>query len=162
MADTANQRQVGGNHYKVGDLPEHWDLAIMYQWDPFQYQITKYVMRWKDKAGIQDLEKAAHFLEKYIEAAKAGKFAGPKKPWWNPPGTEDRTYSSAHMMVRDAGFEMAPVKQTGYTNFTFEGGSAIMDLYTCRLCRQEVKTVPNTAPTWHVCAGADITGGNAG
>jgi hypothetical protein len=70
----ANKTQVGGSHYKVGDKPEHWDLAIMYQWDPFQYQITKYVMRWKDKHDtrekrLEDLKKARHFLDKYIEEA---------------------------------------------------------------------------------------------
>jgi hypothetical protein len=71
-SSTANDRQVAGTHYKQGDKPEHWDLAIMYNWDPFQYQITKYVMRWKDKhttpeQKLTDLEKARHFLDKYIE-----------------------------------------------------------------------------------------------
>jgi hypothetical protein len=32
--------------------------------------ITKYVMRWKLKGGMEDLEKAAHFLEKYMELNK--------------------------------------------------------------------------------------------
>lgn len=69
---SANDRQEGGSHYKTGDKPQHWDLAIMYQWDPFQYQITKYVMRWKDKHAtpekrMEDLKKARHFLDKYIE-----------------------------------------------------------------------------------------------
>lgn len=63
--------QVGGNHYDQGDLPQHWDLAIMYRWDFFQYQITKYVMRWKDKhhtpeKKLEDLKKARSFLDKYI------------------------------------------------------------------------------------------------
>lgn len=71
----ANSRQEGGNHYKVGDLPEHWDLVRMYQWDYFQAQITKYLMRWKEKhptpeKRLEDLKKAAHFLQKYIEDAK--------------------------------------------------------------------------------------------
>lgn len=64
---TANTRQVGGSHYKVGSLPEHWDLVVQYDWDYFQGQIIKYVMRHKKKNGVQDLQKAAHFLEKYIE-----------------------------------------------------------------------------------------------
>ena len=69
----ANARQVGGTHYQQeAGVPQHWDLAIMYQWDPFQYQITKYVMRWKDKhptpeKKLVDLQKARHFLDKYIE-----------------------------------------------------------------------------------------------
>ena len=71
----ANKTQVGGTHYQTNDMPQHWDLAIMYQWDFFQYQSTKYVMRWKRKhstpeARLEDLKKARHFLDKYIESAE--------------------------------------------------------------------------------------------
>jgi hypothetical protein len=62
----ANDRQVGGAHYKVGG-EEHWDRVARLGLDYFQGQITKYVERWKGKGGIQDLEKARHFLDKYIE-----------------------------------------------------------------------------------------------
>jgi len=70
-----NKEQIGGDHYGQGELPQHWDLTIMYGWDPFQYQIIKYLMRWKDKHDtfelrLDDLKKAKHFLEKYIEHAK--------------------------------------------------------------------------------------------
>jgi hypothetical protein len=66
----ANERQVGGEHYKTGGL-EHWDIVARFKLDYFQGQITKYVMRWRRKNGIQDLEKARHFLDKYIELARA-------------------------------------------------------------------------------------------
>lgn len=62
----ANDRQVGAAHYKDRKI-EHWDLVAYYGWDYFQGQIIKYVMRWRDKNGVEDLEKAQHFLEKYIE-----------------------------------------------------------------------------------------------
>lgn len=65
----ANDRQVGGTHYKTGG-EEHWDRVSRLGLDYFQGQITKYVERWKLKNGIQDLEKARHFLDKYIELAK--------------------------------------------------------------------------------------------
>lgn len=68
--------QVGGDHYNQGSRPQHWDLAIMYKWDPFQYQITKYVMRWKSKhqtpeEKLTDLKKARSFLDKYIQNYEA-------------------------------------------------------------------------------------------
>jgi hypothetical protein len=66
----ADKKQVGGNHYKVGDVIEHWNYAASHNFDYFQGQITKYVTRWKKKNGLQDLEKAQHFLEKYIELEK--------------------------------------------------------------------------------------------
>lgn len=71
----ANSRQVGGDHYKLRKF-QHWDMVAMFDLDYFQGQITKYVIRWKDKNGLQDLEKAQHFLEKYIELEKK-KIAGP-------------------------------------------------------------------------------------
>ena len=66
----ANDRQVGGSHYQT--KIEHWDFVIANDLDYFQAQITKYVTRWKKKGGIQDLQKAQHFLEKYLEAIQAG------------------------------------------------------------------------------------------
>lgn len=65
----ANKRQVGGNHYKAMGI-EHWDVVALNNLDYFQGQVTKYVMRWRGKNGLQDLEKAHHFLQKYIEVEK--------------------------------------------------------------------------------------------
>lgn len=65
----ANDRQVGGEHYKA--KVQHWDMVAEHDLDYFQGQVTKYVMRWKKKNGLQDLEKARHFLDKYIEVEKA-------------------------------------------------------------------------------------------
>lgn len=65
----ANDRQVGGNHYKT-EGPQHWDMVAGFGLDYFQGQITKYLFRWRKKNGLEDLEKAKHYLEKYIELAK--------------------------------------------------------------------------------------------
>lgn len=67
MSD-ANKRQVGADHYKIGG-EEHWDRVARLDLDYFQGQITKYVERWKKKNGVEDLRKAQHFLEKYIEVS---------------------------------------------------------------------------------------------
>lgn len=68
MSD-ANSKQVDGSHYK--DMPlEHWDVVAIDNLDYFQGQITKYVMRWRAKGGIKDLEKGLHTLQKYIEVEK--------------------------------------------------------------------------------------------
>ena len=61
----ANNRQVAGDHYRA--KIQHWDWVASNNLDYFQGQITKYVARWKHKNGIEDLRKAQHFLEKYIE-----------------------------------------------------------------------------------------------
>lgn len=78
MGSKANDRQVGGQHYQNGAGPcphcgkpiQHWDLAAMFGWDYFQGQITKYVMRWRSKNGLQDLEKGGHVLQKYLETER--------------------------------------------------------------------------------------------
>jgi hypothetical protein len=67
---SANERQVGGDHYKRAGTggEEHWDrIWRMYGRGYFVGCITKYVERYHLKNGIQDLEKAAHFLQKLIE-----------------------------------------------------------------------------------------------
>ncbi len=74
MKAEANKTQVGGKHYQ-GKSVQHWDLVVVYDWDYFQAQITKYIMRWKDKHNtpekrLEDLKKARHFLDKYIENAR--------------------------------------------------------------------------------------------
>lgn len=71
MSKSANDRQVGGNHYRKVEGEQHWDRAWRLKYDPFQYIITKWVERWRDKGGIEDLEKARHALDKYIEIVKA-------------------------------------------------------------------------------------------
>lgn len=83
----ANDRQVGGAHY-MGSPVQHWDLSALFQWDPMQYQIIKYTMRWRDKNGLLDLEKVVHFVEKYIEDVKAGRMPGPGQYPLRPLGRE--------------------------------------------------------------------------
>jgi len=62
---SANEKQVGGDHYKA--KIQHWDWAWANNLDYFQAQITKYVARHKKKNGLEDLKKAQHFLDKYVE-----------------------------------------------------------------------------------------------
>ena len=61
----ANERQIGGEHYKAAK--QHWDWVQEAGLGYLPAQVAKYVTRWKKKNGLQDLEKARHFLEKLIE-----------------------------------------------------------------------------------------------
>lgn len=70
---SANDRQVGGTHYKQdAGGEEHWDRVARLMLDYWQSCITKYVERWKKKNGLEDLKKAQHYLDKYIELVEAG------------------------------------------------------------------------------------------
>jgi hypothetical protein len=64
---SANDRQVGGDHYRrLGGL-QPWDVWFAWGLNPFQAAILKYVVRYQKKGGVEDLEKAKHYLEKLIE-----------------------------------------------------------------------------------------------
>ena len=73
---TANDRQVGGDHYRQASAKvageQHWDrMWRLYGRGYFVGCITKYTERYHLKGGIQDLEKAKHYIEKLIELEKA-------------------------------------------------------------------------------------------
>jgi hypothetical protein len=72
----ANSMQIGGGHYKRKAL-EPWDHTVLNDLDTFQHEICAYVVRHKEKNGIQDLEKALHWLQKYIEVEKLRAEMGP-------------------------------------------------------------------------------------
>ena len=62
---SANEQQIGGNHYKTEY--EHWDLVLSTGMDYLAGCATKYVSRWRKKNGIEDLRKALHYLNKLQE-----------------------------------------------------------------------------------------------
>ena len=103
---SANDTQVAGDHYRIkGDKIQHWDLVIMYEWDYFQSQVIKYLMRWKfkhDTLGkrLEDLKKARHFLDKYIELQESKldtvqpDICGHPTTGPGSPGYEERYYTA--------------------------------------------------------------------
>lgn len=72
-----NDIQIGGAHYKKGG-EEHWDRAWRLKYDCFQYIITKWVERWREKGGLEDLYKARHAINKYIEVVEREQKLRPK------------------------------------------------------------------------------------
>ena len=62
----ANEQQVGGAHYAVKAI-QPWDFIIANNIGYLEGNVIKYVSRWKDKGGIEDLKKAQHYLQKLIE-----------------------------------------------------------------------------------------------
>lgn len=62
--------QVGGDHYaKMAIQPMEYSMANGL--DALQHTIIKYVSRFRDKNGIQDLEKARHCIDMLIQFEKS-------------------------------------------------------------------------------------------
>ena len=60
------QKQVGGNHYsKLAIQP--MEYAFKNRLDPLQFSVVKYITRFRDKNGKEDLEKAKHCIDMLIE-----------------------------------------------------------------------------------------------
>lgn len=59
-------KQVGGNHYKEYAI-QPWEYMFQNNIGYFEGEAIAYITRWKDKNGIDDLKKAVHTLEGYIE-----------------------------------------------------------------------------------------------
>lgn len=90
----ANDRQVGGRHYRKIPGEQHWDrIWRLYGPGYFIGNITKYVERYQDKNGIEDLNKARHYIDKLIELETARLTASPSEPTTAaadvPPGYVD-------------------------------------------------------------------------
>ena len=64
---TANDIQIAGDHYKQFKGMEPWDVITGWGLGYLDGTAVKYLARWKHKGGIEDLKKAAHFIQKAIE-----------------------------------------------------------------------------------------------
>lgn len=63
---SANDRQVGGSHYRKGKL-QHWDIVDRYGVPYLEGVASKYPLRWREKGGVEDLEKTLHYIDKILE-----------------------------------------------------------------------------------------------
>ncbi len=61
-----NTQQVAGVHYK-DKVIQPWDYIAANALGYFEGNVIKYVSRWRDKGGVEDLRKARHCLDKLIE-----------------------------------------------------------------------------------------------
>jgi len=61
-----NEKQVGGTHYKKQAI-QTWDFVYQNDIGYLEGNAIKYIARWRDKGGIQDLQKAKHYIDKIIE-----------------------------------------------------------------------------------------------
>jgi hypothetical protein len=66
------KKQVGGNHYLKYKI-QPVEFIVKNNIGFVEGNIIKYILRFKDKGGIADLEKAKHYIELLIDSSKSSK-----------------------------------------------------------------------------------------
>jgi hypothetical protein len=64
------KKQVGGNHYKKYKI-QPIEFIVKNNIGFVEGNIIKYILRFKEKGGVQDLEKAKHYIELLIDSTKS-------------------------------------------------------------------------------------------
>jgi len=63
---STTDKQVGGSHYKEMKI-QPWDIIDAHKLDFYEGNALKYLLRYKEKNGVEDLKKAIHYIERLIE-----------------------------------------------------------------------------------------------
>jgi hypothetical protein len=66
----AGAGMVGGTHYKKLEI-DPWMVIRANKMGYFDGNALKYIMRYREKDGLQDLQKAKHYLEELIRQEEA-------------------------------------------------------------------------------------------
>ena len=64
------KKQVGGSHYKNYKI-QPVEFIVKNNIGFCEGNIIKYILRFKEKGGVQDLEKAKHYIELLIDSTKS-------------------------------------------------------------------------------------------
>ena len=69
---------TGPGHYK--DKPiQPWDFIVSNNLGYLEGNVVKYISRWQQKNGVEDLRKAKHYIEKLIEVAMNADATAPQQ-----------------------------------------------------------------------------------
>jgi Protein of unknwon function (DUF3310) len=92
---SALTKQIAGSHYK-GKAIQPVEYVHANGIGFFEGNVIKYVTRWRDKNGLDDLEKAKHYIELLIELEtrnakrKPRASTGSRKTWSTRSGKARR------------------------------------------------------------------------
>jgi hypothetical protein len=64
------KKQVGGSHYKKYKI-QPIEFIVKNNIGFVEGNVIKYVLRFKEKGGVQDLNKAKHYIELLIDSTKS-------------------------------------------------------------------------------------------
>lgn len=166
----ANKRQVAGNHYQKSGV-QHWDWAAAKGLSYFTGCATKYVERWKEKGGLDDLKKAEHYLQKalepvpnvnsedYIDSTRFDRFQREILTLCEQGKIEEaREMLNAYIKVHSPRIDplrKSQVEHQSTHQFVFIGAQGNLALYDCRRCKTNFSCDLYEELPWqvHDCAG---------
>lgn len=67
----ASSKQIGGTHYQTKAI-QPWEVVERNNMGFFDGNALKYIMRYKEKNGVEDLQKAIHYIERLIDLTNNG------------------------------------------------------------------------------------------
>ena len=134
---SVNVKQVGGSHYQQLD-PAPWDVVLAWKLGYLEGTALKYIARWRDKNGIEDIRKAIHFLEKLVEVetsnAKSKEVLRTdyfrnqlRGVGWDCDNTVSGS-SDSSANLRGSTVANHPPRTTGYAHLSEEQASALREL----------------------------------
>ena len=82
---------TGPGHYKDKAI-QPWDFIVSNNLGYLEGNVVKYITRWRQKGGVEDLRKAKHYIEKLIEVETGDR----------PPTMADDTTLRAQRATWDA------------------------------------------------------------
>lgn len=93
--------QIGGSHYGKEGKYQHWDLMDDYNVSYLEGGASKYLTRFRDKNGVQDLEKAHSYIKKRLAALQAGKAGSQSRKFFIPPAAMEKFFNDAELRSLD-------------------------------------------------------------
>jgi len=69
----SDEFQIGGSHYTAEY--QHWNMVADFQLDYYRANATKYMTRHRSKNGLQDVQKAGHYIDKLVELLNASRIS---------------------------------------------------------------------------------------
>jgi len=95
----ASERQEGGSHYKsMAIQPGEFIRKNGLGW--YEGNAIKYICRYKQKGGIQDIKKAIHYLELILEETEDVSGSNPDLPFEQPTSlSTDARYSTNYVGI---------------------------------------------------------------
>lgn len=104
-----DEKQVGGDHYKRRKITP-WEIIDVYDLDFYAGNALKYLLRAKDKNGVEDLKKAQHYVEKLISKLEAQ----PPTAALSPPDTKTYKCPCCDTKFTTMNLAIQHMKKMGY------------------------------------------------